>query len=143
MLHRHILECICDLDCYNLSAHVLTSLSHSHVVPTRISLLVCPLLFCCKWLLPFNFVLHVHRHFRHCAVCAAFTSHLLVLCRYSGQSGSPVWLYWSAKNTRVIIGVLSSGSAEDGETFTLLTETVFNELQAYIGSWATSISSAT
>ena len=47
-----------------------------------------------------------------------------------GQSGAPIWLYNKAASKRTIVGVDSSGSADNGEDFTLVTDAVVKELAA-------------
>ena len=51
---------------------------------------------------------------------------------YEGQSGSPIWLHDPAFGNSTVIGVLTSGDAEDGEAFTILNQQVYGELQSYI-----------
>lgn len=49
----------------------------------------------------------------------------------SGQSGSPVWLYYASTGKRVVNGVFTSDNTDES-FFTIMSKTVFNELQTYI-----------
>lgn len=60
---------------------------------------------------------------------------------YEGQSGSPIWLHDAQTGNSTITGVLTSGDAEDGEAFTILSQQVYNELQGYIKQMTSASSS--
>ena len=56
---------------------------------------------------------------------------------FQGQSGSPMWLYFSDTRTRQIRGVLTAKLVGNigASSFTLITEKVYGELTDIVASW--------
>lgn len=56
---------------------------------------------------------------------------------FQGQSGSPMWVYFSDTQTRQIRGVLTARltGTDGGSSFTIITQEVFGELMEIIASW--------